>query len=331
MLPVSDDEESLAAVLRVELRDDPVGAVTEDDAIRRAAAYPNIRVGAPVFGHAVDLGGGRWAVRALVDDTPQAARDTLAHRLRERLAETTDPALAAELTDLVRLLGWEKVDEITVAGCRHRIVRADTFARFGPDGPEPPRPSDRDPQRPDERDSLLDGDVIADPAAPTGVGEVVLKVDLLTAHYPRAQVPADVYRDSVAAVRTHPNGVVLPTRYAAAERVGGAWQPFSRAVATPQEARDTIAFDFRYLEPRLNQLTDDQITAYQQAADELDDSRANETTVLRRRMRVTRIETLLRFSPDGPEGPRPSDHDPEPPPEAHFAQLRKQGPLPGPS
>ncbi|WP_233514056.1 DUF5954 family protein [Micromonospora craterilacus] len=35
-----------------------------------------------------------------------------------------------------------------------------------------------------------------------------------------------------------------------------------------------------------------------------------------RRFRVTRIETLLRFSSDRPEGPRPSDHDPDPPPGA---------------
>ncbi len=293
--------------------------MTEDDAARRAAAYPIVRVGAPLFGHAVDLGDGRWQVHALVEDTPQAARDTLAHRLRERLAETTDPELAAELTAAVRILDWEKVDEIGVAGRAHRIIRADTFARFGPDGPEPPRPTDRDPGQAEEHDSFLDRVLVADPAAPTGVGEAMLKVELLTAHYPRAQVPADVYDDSVAAVHSHPNGVVLPTRYAAAECVDGAWRPFSRAVATPQEARDEITFAFRHIEPRINQLTDGETAAYQQAADDLDHSRADETTVLGRRFRVTRIETLLRFAPDGPEGPRRSDPDPDSPPEAHPA------------
>ncbi|WP_346534336.1 DUF5954 family protein [Micromonospora sp. DPT] len=49
------------------------------------------------------------------------------------------------------------------------------------------------------------------------------------------------------------------------------------------------------------------------------DSRTNETTVCGRRFRVTRIETSLRFSPDGPEGPRPSDHDPYSPPAAQMA------------
>ncbi|WP_267900729.1 DUF5954 family protein, partial [Micromonospora craterilacus] len=188
--------------MRVVRRDDPVGAVTEHDAVSRARAYPIIRIGAPLFGHAVDLGDGRWQVHALFDDTPQDARTTLAHRLRERLLDTTDPALAAEVTAAAQILDREKVDEVVVAGRSHRVVRADSFARFGPDGPEPPRPSDPDPREFGDHDSFLDPEVIADSAAPTGVGAAMLKVDLLPAHYPRAQVPADVYADSVAAVHT---------------------------------------------------------------------------------------------------------------------------------
>ncbi|MFI7650627.1 DUF5954 family protein [Micromonospora sp. NPDC049460] len=297
--------------------------MTEDDAVRRASAYPMVRIGAPLFGYAVDRGGGRWQIHALVDDTPQAARNTLAHWLRERLAETTDPALAAELTALARVLQWEKVDQVTVAGRVHRIVRADTFARFGPDGPEPPRPTDPDPREAEECDSFLAGDLIADPAAPSGVGEATLRVELIPAHYARARVPAQVYADSVASVHSHPNGVVLPTRYAVAEYVNGGWQPYSRVVATPQHARDTLAFSFTYIQPRTSQLADDETAAYEQAAAALDGDRVDEIEVLGRRFRITRVETLLRFSPDGPEGPRPSDHDPEPPPESHFAQLRE--------
>lgn len=302
--------------------------VTEHDAAERAGAYPILRIGAPLFGYAVDLGGGRWRVHALVEDTPQAARDALAHRLREWLAETADADLVAELTAVGRVLDWEKVDEVTVAGRRHRVVRADTFARFGPDGPEPPRPTDPDPRTADSCDSFLGGaDLIADPAAPTGVGAALLKVELLPARYPRAQVPADVYADSVAAIRSHPNGVLLPTRYAVAEQVGGGWQPTSRAVATPQEAREAVEFDFRWLIPRIGNPTEEEAAEYARAADELAASRADEVAVLGRRFRITRIETLLRFCADGPEPPRPSDPDPEPPPEAHFAQLRAEGRL----
>ena len=88
-----------------------------------------------------------------------------------------------------------------MAGQAHRIVRVDTFARLGADGPEPPRPTDRDPHDAEENDSFCEPHQLVDPAAATG-GEALLKLDLLTAHYPRAQVPAAVYDDSVAAVRS---------------------------------------------------------------------------------------------------------------------------------
>ncbi|MER5459062.1 DUF5954 family protein [Micromonospora sp. NPDC002389] len=313
---MSNDEARPSTVVWVERRTDPVGAVTDHDAVSRAQAYPIVRIGAPMFGHAVDLGGGRWQVVALFSDTPQEARTILAHRLRERLLESIEPALAAEVTAAARILDRRKVDEVVVAGQAHRVVRVDTFARFGPDGPEPPRPTDPDPPEYGEHDSFLDPEVVADPAAPTGVGAAMLKVDLLTAHYPRAQVPADVYADSIAAVRTHPHAALLPTRYAAAERVDGAWQPVSRAVAAPQEARDELAYAFRHLEPRTQMLTAAQATAYQQATDALEAGRTDEISVEQRRFRITRVETLLRFDDDGPEGPRRSDPDPDLPPEA---------------
>ncbi|WP_433531271.1 DUF5954 family protein [Micromonospora sp. CA-263727] len=303
------------AIVRVERPDNPVGAITDHDAVSRAQAYPAIRVGAPLFGHAVDLGDGRWQVYALLDHTPQEARNGLACRLRERLLDTTDPALAAEVTAVARVLDREKIDEVVVAGQIHRVIRADTFARFGPDGPEPPRPTDPDPREYADHDSFYDEEVIADPAAATGVGAAVLKVDLLTAHYPRAQVPADVYADSVAAVHSHPNVALLPARFAVAEHVDGAWQPVSDVVATPQWARDELAYALRHAEPR-RRLTSDQNAAYQKAADHVERRRADEVTVLGQRFRIARVETLLRFAPDGPEGPRPSDHDPDPPPEA---------------
>ncbi|MBU8857722.1 hypothetical protein KSK32_10795 [Micromonospora sp. WMMB482] len=316
MLAMGDEEQRAVVVLRVQRRDDPVGAVTEDDAARRGAAYPNIRIGAPLFGHAVQADAGRWRVHAVVSDTPQGARDNLAHRFREQRDETNDPAVVVELAAVLDVLDREKVDEVVVDGRVHRIVRVDTFARFGSDGPEPPRPTDRDPRDAADHDSFLDENIVIDPDAATGMGEAMLRAELITAHYPRAQVPADVYADSVAAVTSHPVGVVLPTRYAAAECVDGSWRPYSRAVATPQLARDEIAFGLRHIEPRLRRLTDEQATAYQQAADNLDADPVDELTVLGHRLRVTRIETLLRLSTDGPEGPRPSDPDPDQPPAA---------------
>ncbi|WP_406106265.1 DUF5954 family protein [Micromonospora globbae] len=183
---LSDEQGQLEpVVVRVARPEHPVAAVAEDDAARRAAAYPSVRMGGPLFGHAEDLGGGRWCVRALWDDTPQAARDTLAHRFRERLAETTDPVLARDLVAVGRVLDWEKVDEVSVAGRRWRIARADTFTRFGPDGPEPPRPSDPDSGAADSARLYCDREgVVVDPGAPVGPVQAMVTVDLLSALYP---------------------------------------------------------------------------------------------------------------------------------------------------
>ncbi|TDB70387.1 hypothetical protein E1182_27430 [Micromonospora sp. KC721] len=54
--------------------------------------------------------------------------------------------------------------------------RAAPVDRYRPDGPEPPRPTDLDPRQADEHDSFLDEVLVADPAAPTGVGEALLKL-----------------------------------------------------------------------------------------------------------------------------------------------------------
>ncbi|MET8045661.1 DUF5954 family protein [Micromonospora sp. NPDC005215] len=131
----------------------------------------------------------------------------------------------------------------------------------------------------------------------------MLRVKLLTLHYPRAQVAADVYADSVAAVASQPVGVILPTRYAAAESVAGSWRPYSSAVATPQLARDEIAFGPRHIAPRLLRLADDQAAAYHQAADTLDTNPVDDVTVRGRHFRVTRIETLLRIGAAAPNCP----------------------------
>lgn len=322
------------AIIRIVVRDDPVSAVTEDDAVRRAHRYPTVRMGAPVYGVAEDLGDRRWRVHILEDETPQAARDGLAQRLRARLVEDTDPQaepdLAAELAEACRVLDWQKVDEMTVAGCRWRIVRADTFARFGDDGPEPPRPTDRDPSPPgvDDQDPAAGFPMVVDPDAPTGMAHGALKIEVLPSHYAKAIVPPDVYADSIRALTTHSNGVLLPTRYALTEQVAAGWRPSSRSVATPQAARDLLTFHLRVMIPQLEEHPPEEIAELARAADHLEATRADEITVLRHRIRITRVDTLLRFGPDGPEPPRPSDHDPDPPPEAHFAQLREQGLLP---
>ncbi|MDG4857576.1 DUF5954 family protein [Streptomyces sp. T-3] len=46
------------------------------------------------------------------------------------------------------VLEREPVDELTVCNVHYRIVRADEFTRTGPDGLEPPRPTDPEPPHP---------------------------------------------------------------------------------------------------------------------------------------------------------------------------------------
>lgn len=334
---MSDCEEhpSVAApmsvpVIRVVRRDDPVSAVTEEEAHRRSVHYPSLRIGAPLFGDAEELGGGRWRLRRLTAATPQEARDGLAHHFRTLAAQTDDQRYAAELRAADDVLGWEKIDELRVAGRRYRIVRVDTYVRFGADGPEPPRATDPDPFPPGAkvRPVRRSEDLVVDPRQPVGIADGLFKAHILPSYYSGPRVPEDVRADSRRAVRSHPDGVLLPVEYVVAEQVDDVWEPMGAAHPTPQRARDALAFRFRVFIPQFQEPTEEEATAYARAADELDDARADELRVLDRRLRVVRVESLLRFGPDGPEPPRPSDHDPDPPAELHCLQLREQGLLP---
>jgi hypothetical protein len=317
-------------VIRVVRRDDPVSAVTEEEARRRAVSYPSLRIGAPLFGDAEHLGEGRWRLRRMVAATPQEARDGLAHHFRTLAGQTDDPKYATELRAADDVLGWEKLDELHVAGCRYRIVRVDTYVRFGPDGPEPPRATDPDPLPPGAkvRPIRRSEELVVDPKEPVGIADGLFKAQILPSYYSGPRVPEDVRADSQRAVRSYPDGVLLPVEYIVAEQVDDVWRPLGAAQPTPQRARDALTFRFRVFIPQFQDPTEEAVTAYARAADELDTGRADEIRVLGRRLRIVRIENLLRFGPDGPEPPRPSDHDPDPPAELHCLQLREQGLLP---
>lgn len=317
-------------VIRVICRDDPISAMTEEEARRRGARYPSLRIGAPLFGDAEDLGDGRWRLRRVVAATPQEARDGLAHYFRTLAAETDNPRYAAQLRAADDVLGWEKRDELRVAGRRYRIIRVDTYVRFGPDGPEPPRATDPDPLPPGAkvRPVRRSEELVIDPRQPVGITDGLFKAQVLPSSYSGERVPDDVRADSRRAVRTHPDGVLLPVEYLVAEEVDGVWEPLGSAHPTPQRARDALAFRFRVFIPQFQAPSEEEAAAYLRAADELDGLRVDEVMVLGRRLRVVRVENLLRCGPDGPEPPRPSDHDPDPPAELHCLQLREQGLLP---
>lgn len=304
----------------------------EEEARRRSAHYRNLRVGAPLFGDAEELGDGRWRLRRVVAATPQEARNGLAQYFRTLAEQTDDPRCAAQLRAAGGVLDWEKRDELLVAGRRYRIVRVDTYIRFGPDGPEMPRATDPDPWPPGAkvRPARRSEGLVVDPRQPVGVTDGLFKAQVLPSSYSGARVPKDVQADSRRAVRTHPDGVLLPVEFLVAEQVGDAWRPLGASHPTPQRARDALAFRFRVFIPQFQEPSAEEAAAYARAADELDLARADEVLVLGRRLRIVRVENLLRFGPDGPEPPRPSDHDPDLPTELHCLRLREHGLLPDP-
>jgi hypothetical protein len=176
----------------------------------------------------------------------------------------------------------------------------------------------------------MDGFVI-DPSATTGLSDGLLRMEMVPAFYKTGIVPDDVRTDSRRALATHPNVVLLPVGFTVGEYVHGRWQPRSFSThPTPQAARDSATFRFSDIVPHETASMDEIGAAYARAMKEFVAPRTDEFEVKGVRCRVTRVECFVRVGPDGPETPRPSDWDPEPPPELHFQQLREQGLMPDP-
>jgi hypothetical protein len=356
MDPNGDAEDGASALggTRVTEARSPVAALTDVETWKARKAYPStLFAGGPVFGVARERPTGGWELLPhFTGLAPQDARDTLRAHFRglvggaasdtgsdaasgagsdtatgsdsDRAALTA--ARAAEYTAAVERLDWEALDELTVAGERYRVVRAERFIRMGPDGPEPPRATD--PERTDPADGPLDpaAGLVIDPDADSGRSADILRVELLTALRKNGSVPRDVREDSRAATRSHPGGVLLPATFMAAEREGGRWRPQSTGTApTPRDARDGLAVQLRVMVPWQKDLTDEEHELYKRAADRLDTEQCDELDVAGRHFRVIRGERLSRIGPDGPEGPRPSDADPEPPAMVQERQAHEHG------
>lgn len=295
------------------------------EAARATADFPSILVAGPQFGAAREREQGGWEILYLDDVMPQQARDGLAPRFRELAKECADAARRKKYMDAAERLEWEPVNELTVLGDRYRIVRADNFIRSGPAGPEPPRLTDPDPVGDSVHNDPVRGFVV-DPAIHTTLAAGRLTIDLLFSVYPAATVPPDVYRDSKHAQYTHPGGVLLPPAFLTAEFVDGHWTPAQgRPSASPSSARHSLAWYLRVWLPYEQDLDEQQRAPYVAAADEFEDSGASVLNFMGRRFRVTRVERLMRIGPDGPEEPRPSDPDPDPPPMVWEQRRREQG------
>ena len=68
--------------------------------------------------------------------------------------------------------------------------------------------------------------------------------------------------------------------------------------------------------------SNEEVAAYRRAALRLEQERLHQVRVAGRRFRIVRVETAVRIGPDGPEPPRPSDHDPAPPLTGETEELR---------
>ena len=86
----------------------------------------------------------RWDLH--LEELPREIRLSVARR-DGFLAPGADDLSEKQLRRIdaaVRRLERERLDEITVLRHHYRVVRLERFVRLGPDGPEPPRPSDYD-------------------------------------------------------------------------------------------------------------------------------------------------------------------------------------------
>ncbi|WP_171166649.1 DUF5954 family protein [Streptomyces sp. I05A-00742] len=310
----------------------PVAALADEDAWRARDAYPDIMgVGGAAFGVAREREEGGWEMLThLGDFAPQDARDTMASLFRRRAHEAEqagDEATREECVKAYELLDWEVVDELTVLGSRHRVVRGERFIRSGPTGPEPPRLSDPDPAGPGQGYRVADPVVgfVIDTVTVTGLSEGILKTELLSLVRATGTVPDDMRDDSLCAALTHPGGVLLPAEFMIAERIDGRWSPLTNGCSNPQGARDALTMDLRVMAPVMRRLDERERAEYARAADRFDEERGAALRVGDRLFRVVRVERLVRVGPDGPEGPRPSDPDPQPPVMVHDRQLREQG------
>jgi hypothetical protein len=299
---------------------DVVGVLARQDATRARRAYPRTVILGPVFA-VVEQAGDHWRVLRTGDFTPQGARDVLGALLRAEAARLDESAgkdsnskraLAAG-----RLLDWERHDDVIAAERRFRVARVEEFVRFGPGGPEPPRPTDADPQPPWEghrgsdpaRGFTLSCETLGRPGL---LGE---RWDWLPAE---GKVPPEVWADARWALVSHPQVAVLPARFAVAEiRPSGRWRAITAATISPQAARDTLAA-YLYSAGSVAtaagdiELADD----YAGAVAVLQTRRLVGLTVADRTFQVIRVKQLMRFGASGPEPPRRSDFDPDPPAEA---------------
>lgn len=142
-------------IRRLDLSTMIVAAGTVPRAVRQDAelameTHPGVLLLPALFGLA-EFEHGAWRPSGGHAAVPQAERDSLAGYLREFAPRLLPRRSERELelyAEAADRLDAERGNEVDAAGRRFRIIRIDRCVRFGPDGPEPPRGSDLDPELP---------------------------------------------------------------------------------------------------------------------------------------------------------------------------------------
>ncbi|MCK8680652.1 DUF5954 family protein [Streptomyces lichenis] len=314
---------------------EPVEAAIEADAVDAATSADGLMVRGPLFGVARQgpEDGIRWrVVVSVTSGCPQVARDSLQSLLWFRAKdEARDRAERRALLAAVARLEADYVDEVTVEDTRYRVLRAEEYAGAGPGGIEPPRPTDPEPLTPDwslqASEPSIDEDLVLDPDAPVTPTQALEQLCLHDLRYTGERFPEEVLADSARAVTTHPDILLLPPTFSVVERTDGGWRGAGGSHATAHAARRGLEFSLLWAWPRIRGLipieTDPKTNArnppadspaaaelavYAEAADRLRAGvRVNRLEVGDTVYQIARTRRLLRWGPDGPEGPRPSD------------------------
>ncbi|OON82347.1 hypothetical protein B1H18_04840 [Streptomyces tsukubensis] len=328
--------------------DHPVEAVVEADARDAARDSETLLVRGPLFGVAAQDAGEtrRWRVVIAVDSGfPQLARDSLNSLLWFRAKDDTqDREERRALLAAVARLESECVDELTVFGTRYRVVRAEDYVSTGRNGIEQPRPTDPEPAVPDwnwgVKEQRIDEGLVLDPQAPVTPAQAAERLALRSLAYTGARFPEHVAGDSRRALETHPDVLLMPPAFRIMEEDGSGWKSGSGLHTSAHYARKQLDFTLTWFEPRQRGLipqgadgrdvdarsvtaeggdtaAQQELAEYVRAADRLRAERANQIEVGGIIHRVCRARRLLRWGPDGPEGPRPSDTSSHPPEQIH--------------
>jgi hypothetical protein len=294
------------------------------EALRAQQTHPATLWFGPAYGVMEQTEAG-WRMSCMSDPTPQAARDGLGWWFRVLARRrVTDETEREQYWEASALLERERLDELVVAGRRFRVVRADRFFRYGLAGPEQPRSTDPDTDRA-ARHGIFDKLTAGLLGPGEEPGSAALLGDRWEAIPQGTMVPSEVTRDARRALTTHPRIAMLSPRYAVAEEKDGHWPAQTGAIPSPHDARRALATYFREIVPVMLQPPEEELAAYRQAALRLERDRAHQVRVAGRHFRIIRVETVVRIGPDGPETPRPSDHDPDPPLTGETEELRTWG------